>query len=54
MISHKIAETVICVDERMNYTDVKNILEDTDEKAKKRYENLFMFFPMKELSEILH
>ena len=54
MISHKIAETVICVDERMNYTDVKNILEDTDEKAKKRYEKLVpMFFLMKELSEIL-
>ena len=54
MISHKIAETVICVDERMNYTDVKNILEDTDEEAKKRYEKLVpMFFLMKELSEIL-
>lgn len=54
MISHKIAETVICVDERMNYTDVKNILEDTDEEAKRRYEKLVpMFFLMKELSEIL-
>ena len=54
MISHKIAETVICVDERMNYTDVKNILEDTGEEAKKRYEKLVpMFFLMKELSEIL-
>ena len=41
MISHKIAETVICVDERMNYTDVKNILEDTDEEAMK---NLFPCF----------
>ena len=30
VISHKIAETVIRVDERMCYTDVKNILEDTD------------------------
>ena len=54
MISHKIAETVICVDERMNYTDVRNILEDTDEEAKRRYEKLVpMFFLMKELSEIL-
>ena len=54
MISNKIAETVICVDERMNYTDVRNILEDTDEEAKRRYENLVpMFFLMKELSEIL-
>ncbi len=54
MVSHKIAETVICVDERMNYTDVKNILEDTDEEAKKRYADLVpMFFLMKELSQIL-
>ena len=46
------AETVICVDERMNYTDVKNILEDTDEEAKKRYADLVpMFFLMKELSQ---
>lgn len=54
MISHKIAETVICVEERMNYTDVKNILEDKDPEAKKRYADLIpMFFLMKELSEIL-
>ncbi len=54
VISHKIAETVIRVDERMSYTDVKNILEDTDEEAKKRYEELVpMFFLMKELSGIL-
>ena len=54
VISHKIAETVIRVDERMCYTDVKNILEDTDEVAKKRYEALIpMFFLMKELSGIL-
>ena len=46
VISHKIAETVIRVDERMCYTDVKNILEDTDDVAKKRYESLIpMFFP---------
>lgn len=30
MVSYKIAETIICVDERMNYTDVKNILEATE------------------------
>ena len=54
MVSHKIAETVICVDERMNYTDVKNILEDSDEEAKQRYEKLVpMFFLMQELSELL-
>ena len=54
VVSHQIAETVINVDERMCYTDVKNILEDTDEEAKKRYEALVpMFFMMKELSGIL-
>ena len=54
VISHKIAETVIRVDQRMCYTDVKNILEDTDDVAKKRYESLIpMFFLMKELSGIL-
>ena len=35
VVSHQIAETVINVDERMCYTDVKNILEDADEDAKK-------------------
>ena len=54
VVSHQITETVINVDERMCYTDVKNILEDTDEEAKKRYEALIpMFFMMKELSGIL-
>ena len=54
VVSHQIAETVINVNERMCYTDVKNILEDTDEEAKKRYEPLIpMFFMMKELSGIL-
>lgn len=54
VVAHQIAETVIRVDERMCYTDVKNILEDTDPEAKKRYETLVpMFFMMKELSEIL-
>ena len=54
VVSHQIAETVINVNERMCYTDVKNILEDTDEEAKKRYDALIpMFFMMKELSGIL-
>lgn len=54
VVSHQIAETVINVNERMCYTDVKNILEDTDEEAKKRYEApIPMFFMMKELSGIL-
>lgn len=54
VVSHQIAETVINVNERMCYTDVKNVLEDTDEEAKKRYDALIpMFFMMKELSGIL-
>ncbi|MBD9164073.1 MAG: ribonuclease R [Blautia wexlerae] len=54
VVSHQIAETVINVNERMCYTNVKNILEDTDEEAKKRYDALIpMFFMMKELSGIL-
>ncbi len=54
VISHKIAETVIRVDERMCYTDVKNILEDTDDVERNAYEALIpMFFLMKELSGIL-
>ena len=54
VVSHQIAETVIRVDQRMTYTDVKNILEDKDEEAKARYQQLVpMFFLMKELSELL-
>lgn len=54
VVSHEIVETVICVDERMNYTDVKNILENTDDEAKKRYENLIpMFEQMRELSALI-
>jgi ribonuclease R len=54
MVSHQIAETVICVDRRMTYTAVKNILEDTDPEAKETYREFVpMFFLMKELSDIL-
>lgn len=54
LIDHWIVETIICVDERMSYTDVKNILEHTDEEAAEKYrDHVPMFFLMKELSEIL-
>ena len=54
IVSYKIAETIIRVDERMNYTDVKNILEDTDDAAKERYKKLLpMFYRMRDLSAIL-
>ena len=35
---------MICVDERMNYTDEKNILEDTDERQRNAMKNLFPCF----------
>ena len=51
---HEIAETVICVDERMSYTSVKKILEDRDPEETARYEKLVpMFRLMEELSVIL-
>ncbi|MCF0132525.1 MAG: ribonuclease R [Blautia sp.] len=54
VISHQIVESVICVNERMSYTDVKNILEDTDADAKERYQELVpLFHLMKELSFLL-
>lgn len=54
VVSHKIAETVIRVDERMSYSVVKEILEETDPAASARYEAFVpMFFQMKELSRIL-
>ncbi|MDO4557019.1 MAG: ribonuclease R, partial [Lachnospiraceae bacterium] len=50
LVSHKIVETVIRVDERMTYTAVNAVLLK-DEETKKRYENLVsMFELMGELS----
>lgn len=54
VVGHKIAETVICVDERMTYTSVAKILVDQDETEMERYEPLIpMFQCMKELSKTL-
>lgn len=51
---YEIAESVICVDERMSYTDVNRILEEEDRELMQRYEKLVpMFLLMKELSLIL-
>lgn len=51
--SHRIAETVVHVDERMTYTSVAAVL-DGDEEERRRYKKLVpMFECMKELSEIL-
>lgn len=52
--SHEIMETVINIDERMTYTNVKKILIDEDEELKVRYKDLLpMFKTMEELAEIL-
>lgn len=54
IIAHKIAETVIQVDERMSYTTVAKIIETQDEQECRRYEKLVpMFELMKELSDLL-
>lgn len=54
VVSHGIAETVIHVNERMTYTDVKKILRKEDQQLAERYrEFLPMFFQMEELSALL-
>ena len=54
VIDHTIAETVVCIDERMSYTSVKKILEGKDEAETERYKDLVpMFELMAELSGIL-
>ncbi len=51
---HKIAETVLRVDRRMDYTTVKKILEDNDEEAIQEYKELVLMFRlMEELAGIL-
>ena len=54
VIDHQIAETVICVDRRMSYTNVKKILADHDTSVRAEYEELVpMFERMEALAEIL-
>lgn len=54
VISHQIAETVICVKRRMTYTSVKKILTDQDEEEIAKYEELVpMFQRMEKLAGIL-
>ncbi len=54
IVGHKIAETVLRVDERMNYSDVAKIIDTQDEALCARYEKQVpMFLLMKELSDIL-
>lgn len=44
VIDHEICESVINVNERMNYSDVKKILEDSDQELIKRYDYLYEKF----------
>ncbi|MBH1940251.1 ribonuclease R [Mobilitalea sibirica] len=54
VLGHKIAETVICSDRRMTYTNVAKIVEESDEEVMKEYEDLVpMFQLMQELAEVL-
>ena len=54
VIDHKIAETVVHIDERMSYTSVKKILEEEDAIEIERYQKFVpMFKLMAELSRIL-
>lgn len=54
VINHKIAETVIRVNRRMSYTNVKKILVDNDEEQCREYEELVpMFKLMEELAMLL-
>ncbi len=54
VVHHRIAETVIRVQERMTYTDVRDILEDPASPAAKKYKDLGpLFHLMAELSGIL-
>lgn len=52
--NHQIMETVIRVDERMTYTNVKKVLVDHDEALQERYKEFVpMFELMEELAAIL-
>ncbi len=54
VIDHKIAETVVRVDRRMSYTNVKKILEDQDSAVIEEYQDFVpMFLQMEELAGIL-
>ena len=54
VIGHKIAETVVNIDRRMSYTEVRKILADNDSETMEKYSELVpMFKLMEELAAIL-
>ncbi len=53
VVGHKIAETVINVNERMSYTSVKKILDGDEQECEKYKELVEFFILMNELAELL-
>ena len=53
VIDHVIAETVVCVDQRMTYTSVQKILEGDEEETARYQELVPMFFHMQDLAQLL-
>lgn len=53
IIDHEICETVINVDRRMSYTNVKKILEDRDEEVIAEYKELVPMFEIMEQAAIV-
>jgi len=54
VVAHEIAETVICVDRRMTYTDVNAMITEHDGQTLEKYKDFVpMFMMMKELSLLL-
>lgn len=54
VVGHRMSETLINIDRRMSYTNVKKILEDEDKELLEEYKDFIEFFQqMKELALIL-
>lgn len=54
VVDHKIAETVIESVERLNYTEISDLLENKDQALKERYKHIYTDLCLaKELAEIL-
>lgn len=54
VVSHRIVESVICVNRRMTYTSVAKILEDQNKEEMEKYEELVpMFREMEKVAAIL-
>ncbi|WP_308784210.1 ribonuclease R, partial [uncultured Blautia sp.] len=54
IVAHKITESVIRVDRRMSYEQVRSILEDGETETSREYREFVpMFFLMRELSQLL-